>query len=150
MRRPAVLVDRDGTLASVDGPADRAGNDVWEDYNNRIRFDPIVPLIGGLWNAIRPGIDKIVVSGRDGAFEWAMRDWFHKYNLVPDAFFMRTPNDRRKDSIVKAEILDTLILPRWDVLFVIDDRPSVVDMWRSRGISVLQVTDPKIIAPIGG
>ena len=48
MRRPAVLVDRDGTLASVDGPADRAGNDVWEDYNNRIRFDPLLPLIGEL------------------------------------------------------------------------------------------------------
>jgi len=91
-----------------------------------------------------------MVSGRDGEFRVPMTDCNHKWGIVPDAFFMRTPGDRRQDSIVKEEILDTLILPRWDVVYVIDDRPQVVEMWRRRGFSVLQVVDPKILSLIGG
>jgi hypothetical protein len=145
--RPAVIFDRDGTLFSVDGPTDQSSV-TWANYNARIRFDAPVPMIHALWHAIRPGVDRIVVSGRDGAFAHAMRDSFAKHGIVPDAFFHRRANDHRRDSIVKEEILDGLILPRWDVRFVVDDRQQVVDMWRSRGIPVLQVTDPKISPPI--
>ena len=41
-------------------------------------------------------------------------------------------------TIVKKEILDRDILPRWDVLFAIDDRQQVVDMWRANGVTCLQ------------
>lgn len=147
MKPPCVIFDRDGTLFSVDGPTDR--NDAtWANYNARIRFDAPVPVIHALWHAIRPGVARIVVSGRDGAFAPAMRDSFAKHGIVPDAFFHRPVNDRRVDSKVKAQILDECILPRWDVRFVIDDRPQVVEMWRSRGIPVLHVTDPGVVPPI--
>lgn len=147
MKRRAVLFDRDGTLFSVDGPTDHH-NATWQNYNSRIRFDAPVPVVHALWHAIAPGIDRIVVSGRDGAFRPAMLDSMAKHGIVPDAFFQRAVNDRRVDSVVKAQILDDLILPRWDVLYVVDDRPQVVDMWRGRGFPVLQVVDPKIDPPI--
>lgn len=147
-RRQAVIFDRDGTLFSVDGPTDHH-NEAWRQYNLRIPFDAPVPLVHALWHSVRPGIDKIVVSGRDGAFAHRMRDSFHKHGIVPDAFFHRPVNDRRVDSEVKAQILDELILPLWDVVYVVDDRPQVVEMWKSRGLPVLQVVDPKILAPIG-
>lgn len=147
MRQPAAIFDRDGTLFSVDGPTD--DNDVtWDNFNSSIRFDAPVPAVHGLWHSIRPGVARLVVSGRDGAFAHAMRDSFAKHDIVPDRFFHRRPGDHRKDHVVKAEILDRLILPHFDVLYVIDDRPTVVDMWRSRGLPVLQVTDPKITPPI--
>ena len=147
MRQLAVIFDRDGTLFSVDGPTDH--NDAtWANYNARIRFDAPVPLVHGLWHAIRPGVAKIVVSGRDGAFQRAMRDSFAKHDIFPDAFFCRRPNDRRVDSIVKEEILDTRIVPNFQPVYVIDDRPQVVEMWTRRGLPVLQVTDPKIDPPI--
>lgn len=146
-RRQAVIFDRDGTLFSVDGPTDKS-DATWANYNARIRFDAPVPFVHWLWHHVRDGVDRIVVSGRDGAFERAMRDSFAKHGIHPDAFFHRAPNDRRMDSIVKAEILDRDILPRWDVILVVDDRQQVVDMWRSRGIHVIQVVDPKIDPPI--
>ena len=146
---PCVLFDRDGTLFSVDGPGENS-DVTWPEFNARIPFDPPVPLIHALWHAIRPGIARIMVSGRDGEFAPRIQDSNAKYNIVPDAFFHRRAGDRRKDSIVKAEILDTLILPRWRVVYVFDDRQQVVDMWRSRGLPVMQVVDPKILPPIGG
>jgi hypothetical protein len=144
---PAVIFDRDGTLFSVDGPTDHS-NATWANYNARIRFDAPVPAIHALWHAIRPGIARIVVSGRDGEFRLPMIDSMHKHGIFPDAFFQRDQGDRRIDSLVKAEILDRLILPRFDVRLVIDDRPQVVDMWRQRGLPVLRVTDPGIVPPI--
>jgi hypothetical protein len=147
MKPPAIIFDRDGTLFSVDGPTDHH-NATWANFNARIRFDAPVPVVHGLWHAIRPGVARIVVSGRDGAFYRAMLDSLTKHGICPDAFYMRPAGDRRLDSIVKAEILDWLILPFYDVRYAVDDRPQVVDMWRSRGIPVLQVTDPKIDPPI--
>jgi phosphoglycolate phosphatase-like HAD superfamily hydrolase len=147
-RQPAVIFDRDGTLFSVDGPTRSAGNHAWANFNASIRFDAPVPVVHALWHAIRPGVARIVVSGRDGEFERPMLDSMAKHGIRPDAFFQRVWGDRRQDSIVKAEILDALILPRWDVRYVIDDRPQVVAMWRERGIPVLAVTDPKIQPPI--
>lgn len=145
-RPPAIIFDRDGTLFSVDGPTDH--NDAtWANYNARIRFDAPVPVVHALWHAIRPGVARIVVSGRDGAFAHAMRDSMRKHGICPDVFLHRKAGDRRRDSVVKSELLDAL-LRFYDVRFVVDDRPQVVDMWRSRGIPVLHVTDPKIDPPI--
>jgi len=148
MLPPCTIWDRDGTLFSVDGPGENS-DVTWPEFNARIPFDPPVPLIHGLWHAVRPGIARIMVSGRDGEFAPRMRDSNAKHGIVPDAFFQRRPGDRRKDSIVKLEILDRFILPHWRVLLVIDDRQQVVDAWRSRGLHVLQVVDPKILPPIG-
>lgn len=146
MKRPAVIFDRDGTLASVAwiAPGPGAGDKAWADFNAAIRFDAPVPSVVALWHAIDPGIARIVVSGRDGSTFWAMTDWFRKHGIKPERFYQRRAGDRRVDSVVKEEILDTLILPHYDVRLVVDDRPQVCDMWRRRGLAVLQVTDPGI------
>ena len=57
---------------------------------------------------------------------------------------MRPAHDQRKDHVVKQEMFDRGIRPYFDVRFVVDDRPSVVEMWRANGLSVLAVTDPGI------
>jgi len=54
---------------------------------------------------------------------------------------MRATGDNRKDSIVKKEIYEGIIKPVFDVKFVLDDRNQVVEMWRSLGLTVLQVAD---------
>ena len=150
MRQPAIIFDRDGTMASVafTAPKSGAGDAAWANFNASIRFDAPVPVVVALWHSIRPGVARIMVSGRDGAQAPAMRDWMHKNGIFPDAFFHRPAGDRRVDSVVKAQILVEKIMPRWDVRFAVDDRPQVVDMWRAHGIHVMQVTDPRIVPRI--
>lgn len=55
---------------------------------------------------------------------------------------MRKRGDMRKDTIIKKEIWDNELLGKFYVQFAIDDRPSVVRMWRYEvGLTVLQVAD---------
>jgi hypothetical protein len=43
---------------------------------------------------------------------------------------MRRTGDRRKDSVVKRQMYERTVAGKYDVLFVLDDRNQVVDMWR--------------------
>ena len=52
---------------------------------------------------------------------------------------MRRTKDFRKDAIVKTELFDAHIRGRYEVLFVLDDRNQVVEMWRVMGLPCLQV-----------
>jgi hypothetical protein len=51
---------------------------------------------------------------------------------------MRKEGDYRDDSIVKGEIADE-IEKTHNILFVFDDRPSVVRSWQKRGIWTFDV-----------
>lgn len=157
-RHPAVIFDRDGTLASVAhvAPTDKSQSS-WKNYNAALRFDAPVPVVAGLLRSIRPGVARIMTSGRaegdhpgDRRRRFAMEDWLAKHDLPIDLLLMREGGDQRRDSIVKEEIYRRYIEPYFDVRFVIDDRPQVVQTWRELGLHVLQVTDPGIMPPIWG
>lgn len=51
---------------------------------------------------------------------------------------MRASLDYRKDFEVKKEIFENKIRDFFQVLFVVDDRQQVVDMWRNLGLVCLQ------------
>lgn len=150
MKPPAVIFDRDGTLFSVKhymvdaetGPA------CWHCYNGLVAFDAPVPLVAALFRSIRPGVTKIITSGRMDSTRHDMIAALQKHDLVPDYLLMRRDKDQRRDSIVKKEIYQTQIEPYFDVRYVIDDRPSVVEMWREIGLSVLAVQDPGVLPRI--
>lgn len=151
-RRPAVIFDRDGTLASVKwcAPVDRS-NEAWRVYNGMLPFDPVVPEVAALLRSVRPGVDRIMVSGRmagDYPGDWRrfyeMRRWIAKHDLPIDHLFMRSGGDTRVDSVLKKEIYETKIAPFFDVRVVVDDRPQVIEMWRDLGLHVVAVRDPGI------
>jgi hypothetical protein len=54
---------------------------------------------------------------------------------------MRKEGDVRKDAIVKGEIYEKNINGKYNVLFVLDDRNQMVEMWRGLGLTCLQVAD---------
>jgi hypothetical protein len=49
---------------------------------------------------------------------------------------LRKDNDRRADGVVKREMLAAIDKSR--ILFVVEDRSRVVEMWRSEGLVCLQ------------
>ena len=71
--------------------------------------------------------------------------WTRFYRQTSNQLFLRADKDYREDSIVKSEMLDKLIKTEMvngvneDNLIIFDDRQSVVDMWRERGVTCFQV-----------
>ena len=61
-------------------------------------------------------------------------------DFTPVALLMRADDDYRPDSIVKRELYETHVKDKYDIIGVIDDRASVVRMWREElGLTVLDV-----------
>lgn len=129
-----ILVDVDGTLAKM---ADRSPYE-WQRVSEDTPIIPIVLLV----DTLRTQGQKIVyLSGRDGSCYDKTNDWLikHTYKAWEDPLFMRTAGDQRKDSIVKRELYEANILGHYNVTWVLDDRDQVVEMWRSLGLTCLQV-----------
>lgn len=88
------------------------------------------------------GKDKaylIFVSGRDDIYRPQTVEFLANNGFSHGQLFMRKGGDTRKDAIIKSEIFDAEIRNNYKVLFVLDDRNQVVDLWRSLGLTCLQV-----------
>ena len=82
----------------------------------------------------------IYVSGRPETYEQDALTWLKKWELPCPPFanlYMRKAGDYRKDCIIKKEIYDAHIRERHNVVFVLDDRKQVADMWRAEGLVCL-------------
>jgi hypothetical protein len=55
--------------------------------------------------------------------------------------FMRKNGDYRKDAIIKKEIFDNNIRGKFNIDFALDDRNQCCEMWRSLGLTCLQVAN---------
>lgn len=132
--KKAVIVDIDGTVANNNGrhPFD------WDKVKEDLPINNVIKLV--LMYA-KNGYDIIFVSGRDGVCYDDSLEWLKEHVIKPDAFFMRETKDSREDSIIKEEIFWNEIAHKWNVEVVIDDRATVVEMWRSLGLTCLQVND---------
>lgn len=133
----AIIVDIDGTLAKMNGRSPFEWGRVGEDDVN----DFIVDVVEGLSLTHQ----VIVVSGRDGVCYDETERWLVRNAIPFDALIMRECDDNRKDTVVKEEIFWNFIADNWNVVAVIDDRPSVCRMWREVGVpNVIAVADPHI------
>jgi hypothetical protein len=81
------------------------------------------------------------MSGRDSVCREETWAWMERHEVLFDVLHMRREGDCRPDSAVKAELFWRHVAPRWDVRGVIDDRASVVAMWRAMGLMCAQVAE---------
>ncbi len=140
MKTKAIICDLDGTLAlfqNIRGPYDT--KDCEKDDPNV----PIVQLLDTLVrNAIKDELTIILVSGRFVDHKAATKRWLARYEIPYDLLYMRPSGDKRPDTVIKREIFDAKIKDKYDVWFVLDDRPKVVRMWRyDLGLTVFQLND---------
>jgi predicted kinase len=127
----AVICDIDGTLAHM---TDRSPYD-W----SRVDEDTVDRVVRSIFNG-QLGVRKILLSGRDSVCREATERWLYLNSVDYDDLFMRAEGDNRKDSVVKRELFDEHIRDKYNVLFVLDDRNQVVDMWRDElGLKCFQV-----------
>ncbi len=124
----AIIVDLDGTLAlMIDrGPFDAA----------KCETDQLNPVVLSI---MKHHDHVLLMSGRDSKFRPETERWLATNEVGYTDLHMRAEGDQRKDSIVKRELFDAHVRDQWNVAFVLDDRNQVVDMWRSLGLTCLQV-----------
>lgn len=132
----AVIFDIDGTLAQMNGRSpfdwDKVGTD-----------DPRMFIVEMARFYKQLKYDILVVSGRDGVCKGLTEEWLNSNGVPFDEFFIRPEGDTRKDTIVKEEIFWNDIATRYNVVGVVDDRPSVVRMWHELKIpNVICVGNP--------
>jgi hypothetical protein len=88
------------------------------------------------------GYNIIFCSGREDQYQPETKRFIEKH--LPNMsyqLFMRKSGDFRKDSIIKEEIFRNHIEGKYCVDFILDDRNSVVNFWRSLGLVCFQVAE---------
>jgi hypothetical protein len=147
MKRIAIIVDIDGTLYNdtTVWPLPHIDNmtaQQWTDLEVRLQYGP-----PNLWciELVRcfskQGYDIVFLTGRSERLRHATAQWLA--NIVPlyceYELLMRPDKDARPDWMIKKEIYVQRILPKYDILFALDDRSSIINMWRAIGLTALQV-----------
>lgn len=144
--KPIIIFDLDGTLADIEHrrPYVQQGRwDLFEREESILKDLPNKPIVE-LWHVLHMSNNYVMMafSGRQRFLYDATLQWFNNHNiLVPHRLYMRQTGDNRKDAIIKKEFLDEV--GKENILFVVDDRQQVVDMWRANGIMCLQCADGK-------
>jgi hypothetical protein len=140
--KKTILFDIDGTIANINHrrPLLKGARPDWKAFNSRMGDDlpngPVVELYQTLWETGKYNI--ILVSGRNEDHRNITEQWLI-WNEIPfGELLMRASGDSRPDVEVKKDILKKILLEHQDVLFAVDDRQCVVDMWRENGITCLQ------------
>jgi len=131
----AIIVDIDGTLAHMKNRSPYDYTKVDTDV-----IDETIRDIISLYKQ-KENLKIIICSGRKSEARELTEKWLKDNNVEYDELFMRESEDNRKDCIVKQEIYENNIKGKYNVLFVLDDRDQVVNMWREQGLKCLQVNE---------
>lgn len=141
---PGIIIDLDGTLSDSNHRQHfmTGKKKNWKAFYEGLSEDPVNYWCDQLLWAFYETKHKIIlVTGRPAEHKQRSIDWLNKKDLIWDEFFTRASGDFRPDYVVKEEIYRNHIEPIYDVLFAIDDRKQVVDMWRRIGVTCLQCAE---------
>ncbi|HXH76282.1 MAG TPA: hypothetical protein VNJ08_15025 [Bacteriovoracaceae bacterium] len=140
MRKPAIIVDLDGTLADIRVRLKHLenGKKDWKKFHATIETDDLHEWCREIVNRMAKDHMIIIVSGRIDTLKVQTEEWLNQHDVKWDHLFMRPHDDHRPDQVLKLEIFETYIKPEFKVLFVLDDRTKVVNMWRDQGLVCLQ------------
>lgn len=150
MRRKAIIVDIDGTIADIAHRLHFLEKKKFKDkdwdafYRACVEDKPIFDMIELVETVRLSGPYHVLfVTGRSDRVRSETEKWLsHFFDLKHEcSLFMREDGDYRGDYQVKSDIYDQFIRGDFDVEYVFEDRDQVVKMWRKRGLRVLQVAN---------
>lgn len=140
-KKKAIIVDLDGTLCDVNHRVHhvKGHKKNWKAFNELMVHDELNHWCFELMEGMQAkGYKILFVTGRGEAYREHTEAWLFKHQVRYEYLYMRALIDYREDSDVKEEIYRNLIEPHYQVLFVIDDRDSVVTRWRELDLTCLQ------------
>lgn len=136
-----IIFDIDGTLADITHRLHhiKNGNKNWDAFHAECVNDkPVEPICMMARFHHTYSYPIILVSGRSDIVRAETVAWLAKHQIGYLQLLMRKHGDYRPDDILKEEFLDKLLAEGHKILYTVDDRQRVVDMWRRRGITCLQ------------
>jgi hypothetical protein len=140
VKKDAIVVDLDGTLANIDHRLHLVSG-------KRKDFDAFYAGVGedsvNEWCRLimtlfeKQGFKVIIVSARRQNTEAATRAWLNDNNIKYSRLeLLRPDGDSTPDQDLKCAWLKSYGADK--ILFVIDDRTKVVNMWREEGVTCFQ------------
>ncbi len=128
-----IIVDLDGTLSLINNRNPFNGEDCMSDVvNNSVKM---------LLDTIPKHVCIFLLSGRNESNGGRQNtlNWLSENNIRYDNLIMRKENDNRPDYIVKKEMYNDYINRKFNCIFCLDDRDSIVKLWRNIGLDCFQV-----------
>lgn len=143
-----IIFDLDGTLADcrhrLHFVTQYPKN--WDAFFAGIGNDTVHAGVSALLGAVSDyesaggGVVPVFCSGRPEDYRTVTAQWIWDQCAVSaQRLYMRPAGDTRKDAIVKLELLEKIRADGYNPILAIDDRPQVIEAWRSAGIPVLAV-----------
>lgn len=133
------MFDIDGTLADISHRLHHVQSKKdWEAFFAGIKDDTVIEPVANLLDAVCLSYPIILCSGRPERYRDATEAWLAENFITYTKLYMRADDDHRPDHVVKAQILAGIREDGYEPFIVVDDRQSVVDMWRSSGLFCLQ------------
>lgn len=139
MDEEIVIFDIDGTLADVSERVHHLQKKPknWKAFFRGMAQDKAIKSMVRLCNILySSGVRIILCSGRSEEHRSETVKWLANQGVKYHELRLRRDGDRRSDVIVKREMLAGI--DNTKVLFVVEDRSRVVQMWRSEGLVCLQ------------
>lgn len=139
-----IMVDLDGTLSSCKWRTHLVTRDKpdWPAFFDALVCDAPVPAIVA---AVKANPTVILMSGRPERYRRQTEWWLMEHEIPYDNLVMRPNKDMRPDHVAKSDMFRDQVLPSGKPNLVIDDRDSVVEMWRVEwGLNVWHAVDPDL------
>ena len=142
--KQTIIFDVDGTIADVEHRRHFVnGNNDWDSFRKETVNDTPVQWVCDIAKRfIAQGDEVAFFSARNESerdiTEKQISEWIgdgHK------GVFLRPNDDFTPDDVFKSELADKFIDMGGKIDLIFDDRQKVVDMWRDKGFTVVQVAD---------
>lgn len=164
MSKQIIICDLDGTLCNcehrvhhvqrIDDATKLKRKPDWDAFYAGVKDDTVneavLRVLENFLDSNHWDYELIFSSGRPERCRADTELWLQEHGFdrrfdcgedgYPYTLLMRKDGDYRPDYVVKQRMLDKYI-DKERVLFAMDDRNQVVDMWRRNGITCFQVQD---------
>ena len=142
MKEKAVIIDLDGTLCNIEHRLHhiKKAKPDWKSFYAGIPQDSLNTWCKELIDVCDVQHYIFLVTGRELTKQVRndTTEWLSKNGIVYNELLGRDKGDYRPDDVLKKEIYKKFIEDEYDVVFIVDDRTRVVEMWRSLGLPCLQ------------
>ncbi len=147
----AIIVDIDGTIADHSHRLHYIRNEP-RDYDSFFAaMSEDKPIQDTLWlidllitaHYEQGDFVFFICTGRPEDYRKRTEDWLWEHAMrlenIAHEILMRPSKDFRKDSVIKDEMRQIIEGWGFNIRFVLEDRPDVINMWKANGITVFEI-----------